>query len=176
MMPIQISKISLSLQFYNTFVWSSKSAELSRRHFKHALTHSLDATSRQSPSLNYEWSCYQLPSSLLFDAMALMKKDPGKPTKHQCYLDVAAVGGLCWRGGGFTSRQLKLTLQPLLLYLKTEMKAQGPHLFQCNDCAIWRKERFVWSSWYLSPWPFSIPSLAIWQMCQLDYFKRALNK
>lgn len=92
MMPIQISKIFLFLQFFNTFVWSSKGAELSRGHFKHALTRSLDAISRQSPFLNYEWSCYQLPSSLLFDATTLMRKDPGRPLMRQCDLDVAALG------------------------------------------------------------------------------------
>lgn len=55
---------------------------------------------------------------------------------------------------------------------------QESHLLWCNDCAIWRQERF-WcgSSWYLARWPFSIPPLTIWQMCQLDYFKRPrINK
>lgn len=64
------------------------------------------------------------------------------------------------------------------VYMCGRNERQESHLLWCNDCAIWRQERF-WcgSSWYLARWPFSIPPLTIWQMCQLDYFKRPwINK
>ncbi len=175
-MPIPISKIDLFLQVFNMlYDHQREPAKLSLRHQASFYTLSPDDISHQKSSVNYEWSSYQLPSSLLFDATALMKTYPGRLVTRKHCLDQRSSVFL--RGDGELYLQTAETdLAFVSLYLKTEMKAQGPHLFQCNDCAIWRQERFVWSSWYLSPWPFSIPSLAIWQMCQLDYFKRCLNK